>query len=251
VLHTAVYYNGAVGANVTDFDLAAITDQSITISNGHYIFMVPIKVIGAYGLGTSLTRVKLQTPKTRARANPYIRPFDRAIVVPDRAHYADLKACPIALNPIDETQVLVSNNLGAATEIETVAIWVDDGNTQHQQGDTFTVRATTVVAPAAGVWTAGTITFDQVLPAGRYSVIGMEAIGGNIMVARLVFPGQSWRPGVIGSPTAISGYPGDYFRHGYLGEFGQFESIAQPQIEILSVGAQANPDIYLDLIKVR
>jgi len=251
MFHTCVYYNSAIAAGATDQDMTAISDPAITVSpNGHFIFTFVPRIIMAYALETSLTRARIQSPKTRALMNPYISPFERAAAVPNRPLVCDLTTGPIQLAPIDETQVLMSNNLGAATEAGFAALWIDDGNTQHPRGNTFCIRATTSFTPTVGAWTTATITIDQVLPSGRYSVVGLQTVGSGLFVSRLVFPLQQLRPGAVAS-AAFGNYPGDYFRRGYIGEFGQFESVAQPQIDVFAITAVANPEVYMDLIKIR
>lgn len=250
MFHTCAYYSATVPIAAVDFDMPAISDPAVTVSpNGHFIFMFPPKVIGAYALEANLTRAKIQTPKTRALANPYLRPIDRAAAVPQRANYCDMVHTPIMLNPIDETQLLFSNNAGAA-EPGFGALWIDDGNTQFPRGNIFTVRGTTAFTPTLGAWSSAQITLDQVLPAGRYAVVGMELVGAGNFIGRLIFPLQQLRPGVIAS-AAFGNFPGDYFHRGYMGEFGQFESVAQPLIDVFCIVATANPEVYLDLIKVR
>jgi hypothetical protein len=52
--------------------------------------------------------------------------------------------------------------------------------------------------------------------------------------------------------TAVGNTNSRYFRWGFLGEYGQFESIAQPVLEVLNTaGGVATHEGYLDLIKVR
>ena len=249
MIHTAAYFSAAVTAGATDFDLPAVTEAPTPVQNNHFAFQVPAKVIGMYVLGVNLTRAKIQTPKLRALSNPYIQPIERSATVPNRALFADYTTGPLQLAPFDETSLLVSNDAGAGTTISGF-IWVDDGNTVRPAGQIFTVRGTLSGTGAAGTWLLSSMTLDQTLPAGRYSVVGMKVISTLAAAARLVFPGQVWRPGVINSLTA-GVYPGDYFQRGYLGELGQFESTAQPQIEVFGLGAAAPSEVYLDLIKIR
>ncbi len=251
MLHTLVYFNSAVGVNQVDFDLAAVaTEQVFTISNSHYIPTVPCRIVGAYVVGVSVVRGKFQTPRLRATFNPSVVPVERSLTVPNRPLWNDLTQMPLKLNAIDELSFLISNNLGAATEPEIAAVWIDDGNTAHTQGEVFTLRATTAATFTSQVWSSGAMTFEQVLPAGRYAIVGAHAGGANGFVGRFIFPGQTWRPGFVVT-NALGQYAGREFRRGYLGDFGQFDSVAQPLIEMFPSGALATPDIFLDLIRVR
>lgn len=247
MFHLGVYTTSQA-ASFTDLDTPAVQDPALTISNNHYIFTIPSKIIGAYGLGATLQRMKIQTPKTRQVADPYVQPIEVAAAPPQRANFADLHGDPINLNPIDETKVLLTGNPGVATQFW-AALWVSDGNMNATQGDTYTIRGTATIAGVANAWAAGAFTLDQTLPAGRYTVVGMRCFAANLLFARLIFPSQVWRPGVIGSAT-VGVYPGDYFQRGYLGDFGSFISVAQPQLEVFVSGASASQEVYLDVIKV-
>ncbi len=88
------------------------------------------------------------------------------------------------------------------------------------------------------------------LPAGRYSIVGMDVFGAGIILARLILPGYAHRPGVIAVQNAGQ-FAGSLFRYGNMGEFGQFVNTALPQLEIFTNAAGAvSPECYLDLIKI-
>jgi len=40
------------------------------------------------------------------------------------------------------------------------------------------------------------------------------------------------------------------FRRGILGNWGEFDQITPPKIEIMELTPVANPEVYLDLIKI-
>ena len=242
-------YSASNAAGAIDADTPAVPDAAITISNNHFVFTTDFLIKGAYALGAALARAKIQTPKFRQTSNPYIRPIEIGAAPPTRPNFADYRLGPLKANRIDETAMLLSNSSGVA-EREFALIWVDDGQTQHPQGDIYCVRGTAAVATVANVWALGALTLDQTLPAGRYSVVGMSSWGAGLLAARLVFPLQVWRPGVIAMPTEGL-WTWDYFARGAFGELGQFESIAQPQVEFLATVAGAAQEVYLDLIRVR
>jgi len=248
VFHTCAYsfLTGAVA--FTDSDMVAVSDQAVTISNGHFIFTQDAFIVGAYVLGTTVLRGKIQTPKTRQIANPYLRPVERATTVPNKPEFCDLSGDRIPINRIDETQFLLSGNPGVA-ETDLALLWVSDGNLNATPGPVQTIRATTVVTTVASVWTNTALVFDQVLPAGLYTVVGLDAYATGLLGARLVFQTQVWRPGAIVTPSAGL-YNGDYFHRGYMGNYGTFASVAQPTVDFFSIAAATNPDVFLDIIKV-
>jgi hypothetical protein len=248
VFHLAAYF-AALGVNAADSDVAALSDQALTIQNNHFIFPRPLSVIWAYYIAASATRAKIQSPKTRIIADPYIRPIERGSLPGSRPSIADYSNRPIDLNQLDEIRILGSNNLGAATEPSYAFLGLQETFEPAPQGTLTTLRATTVVTTVTRQWTFAALVFDQTLPAGRYAVVGMDAYATNLIAARLAFVAGGWRPGVICSQS-VGQTVGDYFRRGNYGLFGRFDSTAQPSVEFLSEGAATNPEVYLDLIKV-
>ena len=67
-------YKGSVGANATNFDLPAVNDSVLTLSNGHYILTQSARVKIAYTQAPSITLSRINTPKLRATSLPYIEP---------------------------------------------------------------------------------------------------------------------------------------------------------------------------------
>jgi len=125
--------------------------------------------------------------------------------------------------------------------------WLVDAAPAPVNGEIFSVRATAAISLAARVWTNGDLTFTQDLPFGTYDVVGLRAESTNLIVARLVFPGGRWRPGVPGANA-----PGDVdapqFRYGASGVIGSFNSNSPPSIDMIGITDTAE-DVILDLIK--
>jgi hypothetical protein len=63
------------------------------------------------------------------------------------------------------------------------------------------------------------------------------------------FRGDHSRPGATGRPT-VSGVPHSIFTDGRLGVFGEFNSVAMPQLEIYAEAANSVQEGYLDLVRV-
>jgi len=70
-----------------------------------------------------------------------------------------------------------------------------------------------------------------------------------LIAARLVFPGYSWRPGVIGR-TSASQPDIEIFRYGKFGVFGEFDHNRPPTVDFFSSSADTSETVYLDLVKV-
>jgi hypothetical protein len=249
--HLSVYSLAVQAAAVTDTDTPAITDPAVTITNGHPIFPQPVQCYWAYGFGdTNITRWKLTTPKLRAINVVNLRPLDISASISSRPPIVEYFHHPISLNPLDENQLIVTT--GAATAAIIFAfVAFGDGNFNVPQGDMFAVHASQSITLVADKWASAQIALDQPLPAGRYSVIGAEAYGTNLIGFRLIFPNQVWRPGSIAG-TANTFINSRYFRWGNLGEWGQFESALLPSIDGLGLAAGAQTiDLTIDLVRVR
>ena len=249
MIHLACY-NGTVTAGATNVDIPAVTDQSLTISNGHYVLTQNATLVSAYAQGTSIIRARVNTPKLRAISLPYIEPVQQGTLpgnLPSQAAWSDYA---LPLDPIDEIAFETSNDLASSTEVHTIGAWFNFGGRPVPTGAAYTFRATSSFTCVANAWTAGAFILDQVLPAGRYSVIGVRVVAANAIFGRLIFPAQTYRPGTVASANEGQNDFG-YTRMGMLGELGQFDSIAQPQIEIFANGSCTAQTIYMDCIRIR
>lgn len=243
----------------TDQDLTLVSDPSVTNLNGHPIFPVPVWVQWAYALGLTLTRVRISAPRLRPITRPVIQPVDASNTPSEAYRLIEYFRHPIQLNPVEEIQMLATKT-SIVAETDVVVLTVGDNQRNVPQGDMYTLRMTTSYTPTVGVWTSGALTADDTLQVGRYSIIGLRVNNANAAAARLIFPGApvagalpQIRPGVIATQSnSTEGYW--QFRYGVMGEFGQFESFALPQVEVLvptGQAATANPEVFFDIVPVR
>jgi hypothetical protein len=252
-LHNFQVYQSAAAAGgaVTLNDIpVAPTDQTTTIQNGHPIYPVGILLYGAYVVGaTTITEAQITTPKLRAINPVDLRPIDAAATESARPPLVEFFHHPLALNPIDENQMLFTTS-GAAAEVY-IGAWFGDGNWQVAQGDLYTIKLTASITTVAQAWASGALTLATGLPSGRYQVVGMDAFGANGLFARLIFPNQVWRPGGL-CGTAATFINTRYTRWGNLGVFSEFETFAIPQLEVYANGAATSTfTVFLDIIRVR
>ena len=249
MIHLACY-NGTLTESTANQDIPAVTDQSLTISNGHYVLTEPARLAGVYGQSTNLNRLRINTPTLRATSLPYMEPLRQDTLPGNLPPMAILGDFALPLTPIDEIAFEASIGGASGTQDTTVGAWFQFGMRPIPTGAAYTLRATATVTATADAWTAGAFILDQVLPAGRYSVIGMRVVAENAIFGRLIFPAQTYRPGVIASfDESESDF--SYIRMGRMGELGQFDSIAQPQIEIFANGTCTSQTIYMDCIRIR
>lgn len=231
-------------------DVPGIQDGYATLQNSHYILQQNMEVTHAYSQGATQTEARINTPDLRAVSLPSITPIQAAAAPGDLPGLCVYNEWKPPIKAIDEVAVETSNGAGAP-ERQIVGLWVrPPGGRMPQMGPVFTVRATASIVLGNLVWGAGSFTFQQTLPAGRYQVIGMDVIGANLIFARLRFPMQGPLPGIV-CRQAVGDIPWQHWRLGRAGLFGEFESTAPPTIELFGTAAPVTQTIYLDLVKVR
>lgn len=242
-----IYNAPAAGVNAVNTDFAAATDPDFSQRNGHYIFSEAYALLAAMPVGVSVTRGRFQVPTWNAIGEFTLFNANRAINPPSNPQY-DLYGAlrpPIPIN--EEFQVQMSNNLGAATEIENVILLLatPDWNKNLPQGRLpICVRVSFTVAPTLNAWSGGqNLTFSQSLRGGVYAVVGATLQGGQICAFRVIFPrfklyqGRKLRPGgpsqtAIGDVTNLQIEP---WQFGF-GEWGRFHTFEPPTIEVFGVG---------------
>lgn len=253
---TTVVYSDSTSAAQTDTDCPLVNDPSVSILNSHPIFPVPLWIMWVLALGLTVTRVRISTPRLKPIVRPVVAPVDQSATVTDGFRALEYFRHPVMLNPVEEVQMLRTNTTAVA-ERDVIVLTVGDGNFNIPQGELYVSRGTTSYTPTVTTWSAGAITLDDTLQVGRYSIAGLRVVSANTPAARLIFPGApvagalpQIRPGVPGCGSdTFQGYP--WTRFGTLGEYGQFESFAVPQLEVYQTTATANPEVFFDLINVR
>lgn len=234
-------------AGVTDADLTALSDPQVTIQNNHFLLPNDYSLIAAYAFGTTISALKIDSPSLRSMYLPFIRPLDRTLLPADEPNVCDFGDFALTLRRGEEVKLLASN-AGGADEKNYCLLWLGDGRRTIQTGPIYTMRATSTITTVADTWTQGNLTFDQTLPAGRYSIVGMEVAGTALLAGRLILPGYFHRPGVVASQT-LGQNSGKLFRAGGLGEYGDFANTAMPSVEVLKGSAASTAvTVHLDLI---
>jgi len=157
--------------------------------------------------------------------------------------------CPIPLKTNEGMKALMTN--GAVSGARGIAgIFLANGAITRVTGDIRTIKATTTFTPTANEWSSCAIDFVQDLPVGDDQVVGARCVGGDTQgLFRLIFVGGIWRPGGVISQK-ITSPDMKVFRRGSLGVWGSFHSLQPPKLEVMEVVSVANPELYLDLIKL-
>lgn len=245
--HTCCYY-GSVANGTTLVDVPLVNDQILTRANNHAILGQPAKLLQVASLSTTLQRVRLNTPSARYVSLPYMQPVNASATIPTVPSIAKFGFNPLTIPRADEVAFEAVHG-GAGAENVVIAVWFGFAFRDVPPGQRYRVRATASITASAGTWQNGSITLDNTLPAGDYAIVGLDVLGTNLFAARLILQGESWRPGCLCRDSEAD-VPDSSFTDGTLGQYGQFNSINTPNLEILSVGANTSQTVYMDLIRI-
>lgn len=244
------YNLAAAGINDVNTDMVAAVDASFSQRNSHYIFSEPYKLAAVMPVGASVTRGRFQAPTWNAIGEWNIFSANRALQPPSNPQYDLYLASPPPLPMNEEFQVQLSNNLGAATEIENagVIIITNDWTPMVPKGvATGIFRASFTVTPTLNAWSGPqAIALSANLRGGTYAVVGASCQGSNSAFFRLIFPrmrqymGRFLRPG-----GPIQNAIGDVVNNQMapwqmaLGEWGRFFTFELPQCEVFGTAASS------------
>jgi len=230
--------------------ITAVNDQAVFTSGDDIRTPTELpNIIGQAVLtaAANLSRAQVQSPSLRAFANLDIEPLVGAVVFGNPPETLFHPKSPIPVAPDEAINIAINSN-PASAEPHFGLVWFGDGPQQESPGQIFSVRATAASALAAGTWVNSALTFAQTLPIGRYQVVGMRARSTNMVAARLVFIGGTWRPGVP-AVNALADVDVADFRYGRSGVFGEFHTNTPPTVDCLGITDTAE-EFILDIIRV-
>jgi len=236
-------------ANTGNVDVAALSDQVLAISNGHFLPQEDWNLIFAATMGATVQRTRIVSPSNRQVTLPFIRPTilgATPLTNPGIAWYADN---PFRVRGLEELSVEHSQG-AAGAERATILIGLQRAFEPVPRGDEFTMRGTGTSTLVVNVWNSVPVVWADSLPAGEYVVTGFEAIGTTIQGARLTFENQVERPGQLGNAlvSSRSFWP---FYGTQLGAWGRFKPTRMPMVEVLANAADTAQEFYMSFVRVR
>lgn len=248
MFHLAGYYKSVNSAAALAL-ISAIPDQAIFTSGNDIRVpkgMANLLAAAALSAQTGPQYGQVQSPSLRQLANQDVTIIAGAAKFGAAYEVETFFDNPRALKEAEALDFAINATGGAAADNYGL-VWLGDGPIKPTSGKMFTVRATAAAALSVGVWVNAALTFNTSLPAGTYQVVGMRAIGANLVAARLVFPGAPFRPGVPGETSnANNFFP--WTRDGQLGVFGQFDVDQPPTVDCLGATDTAQSFAF-DLIQ--
>ena len=249
-MFTLVGWSEAQGYGAAYAAIDALPDPHVRVEDNNIIVPADLPFLGAVcGIGADMTAVRLESPSLRRVSLLDLAQINVAAEPSSPALFDNRFDVPLMLDAYEPLRALVSNGASSGTTRVTVLAWLTDGVLSQVRGEVYTIQATSATTLAAYTWTNGALTFAQVLPSGRYQVVGMAARSAGLLAARLVFVGGKWRPGCLGSDSATDVTP-EAFRRGRLGVWGEFSHDAPPTVDFLSVSADTSETVWLDIVKV-
>ena len=251
-MFSAVAHSESIATTTAFQKVAAVPDPHIKVLGDSIYISSMNRLIGAMAcVNTNALQVRLTSPTLRRMSPYYVQPLTLALI-PGASHAKDVSISRNIVLDIDEQ--LEAEFLGTALAASQVSIisFLSDQEIKPVTGEIFSIRGTSTVTLAAGVFAFGTIDFDEDLPVGSYKVVGMDVVSATSVMARLVPIGAYNRPGVPCRQLVSDNDPLQTFRKGNFGEFCTFPHNNIPGIEVLcsaATGAQT-VQITLDVIKV-
>lgn len=244
--HTAAFYrNVPTGAGYTE--LLPISDAELTINpaSGRFWLSRTAMVFSAYTGGTNLTRARLYTPWKLPNE---VRPVSATLLpgtVPALARWLD---APMTIPPTHEFILDCNQSNAAAQDVIGVVSFSTEGLVRPPQGEILTIRGdVSGAAPGVRTWSEVTVSWEYVLPAGPYAIIGSECISTNAIAHRWILETANWRPGAL-SQASLTAIPSEYQMVGKLGEWGRFNAPLMPRLEVLCNVADAIHTVFLQVI---
>ena len=211
--HTAAF-TGTVAAS-SETELTPISDGILAIANSRFFPQRNMQLLYTGATCTDLQRARWRTPKFRQITTPYIRPFDDSGVFASDTEIADYTRNPLVFAALEEIELLMFQDNASTQEGYTV-VGMTESSVPAPSGDIYTLRGTHSTTLAAANWTNTEMTWQDSLPAGRYSVVGMMYFGATAKAARLIMDQEFFRPGCCG--WADPQHQTDQiFRYGRLG----------------------------------
>lgn len=232
-----IVYNIAAAPFGQENLLTAANDPDITQQSGSYIFTGDYNLLAASMIGASVTYGRYDVAEWNGRGRPNIFAANRALNPPADAYWDYYYPNPPPLPKNQVFNLRVTNNLGAATEIENVILQIGTPDWSLNQPPgmwDIILHTTATVTPTLNAWQESiALTFDASPLGGVYAVLGCQVVGSNAAAYRLNFPrtrlygGRRLRPGgwvvsAFGNPP-VNGIRDPLAQFGVMGAFHTFE----------------------------
>lgn len=240
-------YSSSIANTGSNNQVSAVNDAILTILSNNFVVPKKAEVVMVAGFGANMTRLRLNTPKFRNPGLPSVVPINASATVPSPTNAYINNEYPFVVDPVDQIQ-MESTNGGGGAEQHWVVMLLRFARQMIPPAPVFRLRGTAAITAVANSWANGAITMDQALPQGHYVVTNMDVVGTNLIGARLIFPGSSFRPGTV-CRNSVGGFNHPALQNPTFGVLGDFDNINLPNLEIFAAGANSAQEVFLDLIR--
>jgi hypothetical protein len=250
MVYTTIAWYKNVQTGGVPTDLSTVRDPHISQTDTRYTIPEAVRnLAGVFAASANLTETHLETPSMRRIAPLCVSPLNSGSVKPTSpVRFMDMFDAPLPLTPNEQILCKAAGSETSATDFIVIA-FLASGRSEPVGGPYYTVKATASASLQPWQWTPVTPTFETSLPVGRYRIIGLRAQSPNLIAARIVVPGQPWRPGILGVGS-VSDKEADRFRFGRNGVLAEFDTAEGFQIECLAAAADTSQVFWLDLVPV-
>ncbi|MEM1726577.1 MAG: hypothetical protein QXH85_05615 [Candidatus Bathyarchaeia archaeon] len=254
--HLFAFYKSS---GATSFEEINVVKDDVLTRTSDTRFMVPVglhNILFGVALGPNLVDAKLYTPslETKKHVARIIPRYRGGNTLPLIGNYAYIPEPPLRLVDTEELSFLAYQDAATPpSDIIGVFAFAPDTLPAVPAGEPITVRCASSTTLTAYQWTTVKVVPEVQLEAGTYALIDFLPISANCIAARVIIPGQVWRPGVLGfagdEKTALS-----HARARYLPipkyEMGRFSHLAIPEFQFLSAAADTSEVVYMKVVKV-
>ena len=249
--HVSAYSQSENPSTLTQVN-ALTPDQVLQVRDNSFIAHKVNKVGMVVGFAAHLTRLQMQAPSLRKVAQLEIQPIVNAAPAGGNGwgfvSYENPDMDLLELEDGEEFGAFATDSNASAEQI-TVGVRLHDGPVRPVKGRIFSMRVTASTTLTANAWSNCTLTLDQNLPKGNFAVVGARFKSAGALLFRMVFLGQAYRPGGIAEQSDLA-LDLPLQRFGRLGQWGTFESVNPPTIDVLSTSADTSEEGVLDLMMV-
>lgn len=226
---------------------AALLDQAVQVNGNDIIVPDDLSLLGGfYVVGPNATRANILSPSLRRTFPNEIAGLDVSATPTDQLLITWLGDSAIQLDPGEQLNAQMAENNAAASRV-TILAWLCDRPPQSLTQDIRTIRVSSSGTAVANAWTNVILTFNDVLPAGQWAIVGATMQSTNMQAFRFVPKGGSYRPGWVGV-TAVTQRQHPLSRMGGLGVWCDFSHLTPPSMDVLCNGADAAFAGELDLV---
>jgi len=249
MVFTTIAFYETTGAATVLVEQNPCADDHVTV--GADLIVVPelnnLMAVMAFGVDT--TRAQIASPHLRKLGYHELSKVSLAAdPIPGVERLEDYSEAPL---PLIHGESLQFRSSTTAANITQAILWLSDGAVLPIKEPQRTIMYTFATVTPAGAWTPVVLVATQVLPAGRYAVVGMQVITATVQhAARLVPIAHPWRPGVPTNLRATADLS-DKFRNGNKGVFCEFEFDQPPGLQLMGTGASGAGELYLDIVQIR